>query len=183
MEFWQSKTLLRSINHAIINRRRVLAYTIIDNNIVYVPRRGVVDEQLCYDLGYDVYESQHGGGVIVANKGDIDIAYFGKTRNGFSQSFIEAFVAWLKKKGLNAEYYDNDILVDGYKVCGVGTRTHGDIDYTVVHVGINTNLDHIRRICTKPMKKVPKGLGDYGITAEDIKAVLAEVEGVYNENY
>ena len=36
-------------------------------------------------------------------------------------------------------------------------------------IGINTNLDHIKAICRKPMKKVPKGLSEYGITTEEVE--------------
>lgn len=39
---------------------------------------------------------------------------------------------------------------------------------------MNTNLDHIKAICRKPMKKVPKGLSDYGITTEEVEQMFLE---------
>ena len=33
---------------------------------------------------------------------------------------------------------------------------------------------NIKAICRKPMKKVPKGLSDYGITSEEIEAMFLD---------
>lgn len=38
----------------------------------------------------------------------------------------------------------------------------------------DTNLDHIKQICKKPMKKVPKGLSEYGITTAEIEQMFLD---------
>ena len=88
--------------------------------------------------------------------------------------FADYFVDWLKSKGLNAEYVSNDIVVDGYKVCGMAITRYGRIDYTAGFIGINTNLDNIKAICKKPMVKVPKGLSEYGITTEEAEQMFLD---------
>ena len=167
---YDSANLLNEGYKVLINRKKCMIYSEADLPFICAPRKGVVDEQLCYDLGYRVYEMLHGGGVIVVEPGDIDIAHFGDNDNTFRHEFATDFAKWLRSNGLNPIYEDNDILVDGYKVCGIGMRRHGDIDYTTIHIGINTNLEHIKLICKKPMNKVPKGLSEYGITTEEVEA-------------
>ena len=164
-----SETMLQEGYKLLINRHQCFIFSIATAKFVCVPERGVVDEQLCYDMGYMVKEYLYNGGVIVVEKGDIDIAHFGKIGSTLRDRFADAFAEWLTGKGLNVEREKNDILVDGYKVFGMGGRHHTGIDYTTIHIGINTNLESIKKICTKEMKKAPKGLGEYGITAEEVR--------------
>jgi lipoate-protein ligase A len=159
----------------LVNQLQGLAYTIADENLAFVPARGLVDEQLCYELGYKVYEAQYGGGIIITNLGDIDIAYFGQPGNTFHSDFCKYFTEWLINiKGLKAECTKNDVLVDNYKVSGNGVIRHSGIEYSVIHIGINTNLENIKKICKKPMKKVPKGLSEYGITTEEVEQMFLD---------
>ena len=48
-----------------------------------------------------------------------------------------------------------------------GILNTSDVDKLLT--GINTKLEDIKKICTKPMVKVPKGLSEYGITTEEVK--------------
>lgn len=141
----------------------------VETPVAFVHRAKQVDAEICKSMGYEVYEAYYNGGTIIGNKGDIAFAHFGAIENGWHGRFVEAFIGWLKAKGLNAEYVSNDILVDGYKVCGLCITRYGRIDYTAGFIGINTNLDHIKAICRKPMNKVPKGLSEYGITTEEVE--------------
>lgn len=161
---------LREIHKIIMSQKHCIAWGIQDTSVVLIPHRGAVDEQLCYDMGYMVYEAFNlSGGVILTNEGDFEIGHFGKIDNKWVNQFGESLAEWLKSKGLNAEYKDNDVLVDNYKVCGTCVTRYGSIDYTGGHIGINTKLEDIKKICTKPMNKVPKGLSEFGITTEEVK--------------
>lgn len=147
-------------------------FSISDKKMVCVPRPGSVDEELCSEMGYMVKNFLYNGGVIVVEEGDVDIADFGVPGNAFKDRFFQFFTEWLRSKGLDSKIDGNDITVDGYKVCGFGFRKHNQIDYTTIHIGINTNIESIEKICTKKMKKVPGGLGRYGITGEDIREMF-----------
>lgn len=101
-------------------------------------------------------------------------AHFGEIENGWMTRFVEYFIDWLKSKGIAAIYESNDVLVDGYKVCGLCVTQYGRIDYTAGFIGLNVNLDHIKAICRKPMKKIPKGLSEYGITTVEVERMFLD---------
>ena len=146
-----------------------IGYVVIERPVVIVHRKTQVDEDTCKALGYEIVESYNNGGTIVANKGDIILSHLDVPENGWLDRFATAFVEWLKSKGLNAECVGNDLLVDGYKACGLCITRYGRIDFSSCIIGINTKLDHIKAICKKPMNKVPKGLADYGITTDEVE--------------
>lgn len=149
-------------------------HVLVETNVVFVNEDVQFDRAACTSLGYEICESNHVGGVIVANKGDFAFAHFDAPENIWWKRFVPYFVNWLKDKGLNAEFVENDILVDGFKVCGLSLSRHGRIDYTAGFICLNTNLDHIKAICRKPMRKVPKGLSEYGITTEEVEEMFLD---------
>lgn len=150
------------------------AYLVVDTALVGVYRKSQVDEEICNNLGYEVVETYNNASTVVHEKGDILFGHFCPIDNGWHNRFIEYFVNWLKSKGLNADFVSNDIVVDGYKVCGMAITRYGRIDYTAGFIGINTNLEHIKAICKKPMEKVPKGLSEYGITTEEVEQMFLD---------
>ena len=150
------------------------AYLIVENPVVGVYRKSQVDEEICNTLGYEVVETYNNGSTVVHGTGDILFGHFCPINNGWYDRFIAYFVNWLKSKGLNADFVSNDIVVDGYKVCGMCITRYGRIDYTAGFIGINTNLDHIKQICRKPMTKIPKGLSEYGITTEEVEQMFRD---------
>lgn len=150
------------------------AYVIVESPVVIVHRKSQVDEEICKTLGYEIVESYNNAGTIVSNEGDVLIGHFASPNNDWYNKFVEYFLEWLKNKGLNADFVSNDILVDGYKVCGMCITRYGRIDYTGGIISMNVNLEHIKAICKKPMVKVPKGLSGYGITTEEVEEMFLE---------
>ena len=163
-----------SVTRFIQNGEHKLGYVVFESSTAAVHRKMQVDEDVCNELGYEIVETFNNCGTIVANPGDFGIGHVGAHDNGWYLRFVEHFLEWLNHRGLNAVYVDNDILVDGYKVCGICVNRYGCIDYTGGLIGINTKLDDIKVICTKPMKKVPKGLSEYGITTEDMERMFLD---------
>lgn len=151
-----------------------IGYVVVDSPVAIVHRKTQVDEAVCENLGYDIVESYNNAGTIVSNYGDVLIGHVAQPENGWYDRFIAYFLDWLKGKGLNAEYVSNDIVVDGYKVCGMCITRYGRIDYTGGIISVNVNLDHIKAICKKPMQKVPKGLSEYGITTAEVEKMFLE---------
>lgn len=149
-----------------------IAYVVVDSPVVIVHRKSQVDEAKCAEMDYEIVESHNNAGTIVSNAGDVLIGHFAQPENGWNDRFIAYFLDWLKAKGFNAEYVSNDIVVDGYKVCGMCITRYGRIDYTGGIISVNCNLEHIKQICRKPMQKVPKGLREYGITTEEVEAMF-----------
>lgn len=151
-----------------------IAYVVVERPVAIVHRKSQVDEEVCKELGYEIVESYNNAGTIVSNAGDVLIGHFAQPDNGWYDRFIAYFIEWLKGKGLNAEYVSNDILVDGYKVCGMCVTRYGRIDYTGGIISMNVQMEHIQQICRKPMKKVPKGLREYGITSEEVEEMFLD---------
>lgn len=151
-----------------------IGYVVIERPVAIVHRVSQVDAVICKNLGYEIVESYNNGGTILARPGDIIFSHLAEPGNGWLFRFADYFVGWLEGKGLNAEFVDNDILVDGYKVCGVCITRYGSIDFSSAILSVNTNLEHIKSICRKPMKKVPKGLSEYGITTEEVEQMFLE---------
>ena len=151
-----------------------IGYVVIERPVAIVHRATQVDEAVCKEIGYEIVESYNNGGTILANKGDIIFSHLDAPENGWLFRFADYFVGWLKGKGLNAERVKNDILADGYKVCGLCITRYGRIDFSSAILGINTNLDHIKAICKKPMQKVPKGLSEYGVTTEEVEQMFLD---------
>jgi lipoate-protein ligase A len=160
----------------------------VEKPVVIVHRKTQVDEENCKALGYEVVESYNNGSTVVSNAGDVLIGHFAEPeldpelmpeteqeeRNWWCDRFATYFVEWLKGKGLNAVYEENEVLVDDYKVCVMCVTRYGRIDYTGRIISMNVNLDHMKQICRKPMKKVPKGLSEYGITTEEVEQMFVD---------
>ena len=151
-----------------------IGYVAIESPVAIVHRKTQVDENTCEELGYEIVESYNNGGTILATKGDIIFSHLDTPDNGWLFRFKDYFIDWLKAKGLDVTFEDNDILVDGYKVCGLCITRYGRIDFSSAILAINTNLDHIKAICKKPMKKIPKGLSEYGITTEEVEQMFLD---------
>ncbi len=149
-------------------------YVVFESPTAAVHRAAQVDADICEALGYEIVETFNNCGTIVANPDDFGIGHMGSPENGWGERFAAYFVEWLRERGLSAEYIGNDIMVDGFKVCGICVNRYGCIDYTGGLIGINTNLDHIKAICKKPMKKVPRGLSYYGISTDEVKNMFLE---------
>ena len=78
------------------------------------------------------------------------------------------------------------IEIYGYSIATIPVivaLTYGIIDYTGGIISMNVNLDHIKAICRKPMKKVPKGLSDYGITSEEVEEMFLDFCEADEANY
>lgn len=165
----ESKDATATIQDFIVNQKCGFAYCVHDEKLVFVASADAVNEDACTEYGYTVLDTQHTGGAVVVNKGDISVVCFGAVGNRVMEDFAIYLIDKYKGRGLNATYEDNDVLIDGYKISGLSATKYGNIQYSTIHIGINTNLDHIKAICRKPMNKVPKGLSEYGITTQEVE--------------
>lgn len=169
---FESREAVSTIQHFIINQQYGIAYCVHDEKSVLVSETSAIDKDFCDEMGYKVFETQHSGGAVVVSVGDVSVIFFGKIGNDFMSNFANYLIDKYKEKGLDATFDGNDVLVDGYKISGLSATPYGHIQYSTIHIGINTNLDHIKAICRKPMVKVPKGLSEYGITSEEVEEMF-----------
>lgn len=163
----------------IKTRTNVLAYSVTDYDCAMTGGHNEIDEDLCKELGYLMCPTPHHGGNLIAHAGDLGFYYFSETEDNFISNFISFFVEWLKSKNLNATYDGNDILVDDYKVCGMSLQIINNFFVAGAHIGVHTKVDNIKKLCTKPMVKVPKGVAEFGLTTEDLLEMLFEFANKY----
>ena len=87
--------------------------------------------------------------------------------------------------GLNAKIkWPNDVLVDGYKVCGILVEASGEADrinYMVVGVGVNLNVDFsmVKPNLSKTATSISQILGRKVSRVEFIREFLFEMEKAY----
>lgn len=133
-----------------------------------------IDVNACVLNGAFLYQAWHLGGAIVCFPGDLSIMELKNGGSNFGSESISAVCDMLGSRMISALIDGNDLMVNGRK-CGSWART-SDRGYTqtVVHFSVNSDVQTIRELCTKPMTKIPGALSDYGITAEDIWTVIKE---------
>lgn len=168
----KSHEAVATIQDFISNQKNGVAYCVHDEKSVFCTDLNTINEEVCVEHGYTVLDTKHTGGVVVVSEGDMSVIHFGEIGNDWMHRFAMYLVEQYKAKGLNATFDGNDVLIDGYKISGLSATPYGNLQYSTIHIGINTNLEHIKAICTKPMVKVPKGLGEYGITTQEIEAMF-----------
>lgn len=168
----KSQEAMPTILDFITNQKHGIAYCVHDKRSVFVSASSEINSDFCNEMGYMILETQHSGGAVVVNEGDVSVVIFGEINNNYMLKFASYLIDRYKERGLDATFDGNDILIDGYKISGLSATPYGNIQYSTIHIGINTNLDHIKAICRKPMKKIPKGLSEYGITTEEVEQMF-----------
>lgn len=122
----------------------------------------------CGQNNIEILQTRHFGGTIVNFKDDLCVGNYQKRFNDFGEKFTDTLNNFFISNGLNSCIEGNDILVDGYKVASsMSTNVNGTL-YTAFHITVNCDLELIKKVCTKPMVKVPKALTDFGITKQEI---------------
>lgn len=171
-----NENYIERIKQGILNQEEVFLYGCTQYPVV-LKGQGAINEQYCKENNIEVYNSFNAGGTIIMDKGDVDIVALKKEGWKIGEELGNKILGYLKDKGLNITNDGNDILVDGkYKVASYSSINLGNgYIYTAGHISINPNVDMIKCICLKEMVKIPKGLGDYGITTEEIVELVKEI--------
>lgn len=170
----QSKDAVTTIRDFIVNKKHGTAYCVHDERLIFINEPNTINEEPCAEYGYTVLDTQHTGGVVVVGIGDMSVVHFGEIGNNWLEQFAFYLIDRYKERGLDATYEGNDVLIDGFKISGLSATPYDNIQYSTIHIGINTNLAHIKAICKKPMKKVPKGLSEYGITSAEVEQMFLD---------
>lgn len=132
-----------------------------------------INKEYCEQNGYRIYYHPYNGGTIVSESDCLCVVNFSKD-NSFVGRFALDFKEFLVKNGINVEIDGNDFMVDGqYKTASFINIYINETYLTFFHIPVSVDLEKIRNVCKKEMKKVPKGLLEYGLTAEKIEEMLA----------
>lgn len=138
-----------------------------------------LDRDYCQANGIPVYNQNRNGGTIVCSAGNVGLGILYDNREYREWVFVHLlrdFCAWLEGKGLVVTFEKNDVLVDGYKVasgCGYNLPPDFHRTYEGVQISVYQDMETIIGACKKPMVKVPRGLGEYGLTTQEVSAWCA----------
>lgn len=126
-----------------------------------------VNQAQQYDI--DIFNLNNEGGVIISDKGSLIIGAFFDEANDF-QSFLASKICQkIMDKGYKAIIDGNDIIVDEeFKVASFSSRRFGKKLFGSFQISFTVNMDLIQSLCTKTMKKIPRGLNHYGISFDEI---------------
>lgn len=147
-----------------------------DRTYAIVGNTNDINQDVCEESNVKVINIHHLGGTLVLTETAVGFAYVGEelTRE-FYNALVNQFVQYLQKRGLNAEHVDNDVMVDGYKIGSWTKRIlPNEAHWFTFQISLDNDPELINKICTKPMKKVPKGLSEYGITKEEVITFLED---------
>ena len=133
------------------------------------------------NLGIPVWQAGHLGGSIVCFPGDLSICLttWGDTVPDFGRKCMQACIDALNERHVNLTVDGNDVLAQRRKVAS-WAKSHSISGWvqTVAHFSVTVDIDLIRMLCTKPMKKNPGGLKDYGITADELWQRISALTGI-----
>lgn len=171
-------TLYENVENAVLEmltyKKTGAIYGIAESNWIIAGVNEQLNESAVKQTGIPVLHLNHEGGCIVVSPGDIDIGLFTERDlgNKIKDNLIQNLAILLQKKGYTSTIEKNDLMVEGKKVMGFGSRMFSNILYTAIHISINTDIELIKNICTKPMEKIPGKLSDYGITTQEVVNIL-----------
>ena len=158
--------LINALNQKYDN---FVAYSIENMPIVFRSKSNDVDMDYCNNNNIYVMDSNNFGGTIVSNIGDVDVAIFKREGWNVGVDVLTALKNFLSSK-VQLRMVGNDLLTEqGDKVISYASVNTGDrIIYTVLHISFNPNLEMIKNICSKEMKKTPAGLLQFGVTQDEV---------------
>lgn len=167
------------VPEALASGEDCAVYCVADEHCAVVGSNGGADLDMIDRLGIRLVQIKHEGGTIVLSPGDVDVGIFTRDYSGdiYREQIVEGLTKLLREHCSDVKVSGNDILAEGKKVCGFGSRMFGETLYTAIHISVGVNISLIRQICTKQMVKVPTGLNNYGITTTDIMSVILSALG------
>lgn len=120
-----------------------------------------INEDYCKENDIPTFLVGYDGGTIVTGIEDVAIGLLTK-RDTARKHFGEVLYRFIKEEIPKAELVDNDILIDCYKVFGIGYKSFGELHLATYQITVKAYPEAIKNICLKEMKKEPKGLADFG---------------------
>lgn len=168
------KDITNELNEHIQNKIEETIYCIHEAPLVFVSKTNEINYKELEKSNVIVCPSQNFGGTIVASAGDMDMAIFKFNGWHVGSEFLKNIKEKLDKYIPNLSIDKNDLIAEGkYKLISYASVNAGNnLIYTCVHISFNPNVELINKICSKPMKKTPRGLYRYGITNEIMETLL-----------
>lgn len=131
----------------------------------------LVNDNANYENIYNfpTVENMHTGDCIVMFPNDIVITWKSEKRlmTGLLQRIVNCFQSY----DMDVYMDGNDIMMNGCKLFGTMRTKINDMYYEGMFVSFTNNIEIIKNVCKKPMKKHPLGISDKRIRNEIIQII------------
>ena len=154
-----------------INQKKTSAFLVdTTDTIVYINASKPFNEDYCIKNNLKMFKLPLGGGTIVSGKDDIAIVFVLPDNLQTDSSFILTGIKEiLGKYEDNVAIVDNDVLINGNKVCGITfLRNNGMVVY-LSHFSFSNNSELINLICHSDSKPVKPPSYITGLDKESLK--------------
>ena len=94
----KSEDAVSTIQDFIYNNKLGFAYCLHDEKSVFIADPKDVDRSICMELGYNVLETLHTGGVVVVNEGDVSVVHFGEIGNNVMHDLANYLIKKYREK-------------------------------------------------------------------------------------
>ena len=143
------------VEYAIENKQYGI-YIPVDSGIHVYHGGDDIDYKLCEELNVKVIELKYNGGNIIGSSEDLSIEIIFPEYMNMSKSFLLKGLSDIISKYIpNVTVDNNDILVDGKKICGCMTRMGVDTFVWAAQISFKDYSELINKICTKASTKTP----------------------------
>ena len=161
--------LVQKVTDAIRDNKRCCLYYLPKQTTAFVGYNNNIDAEKAQQYDVKVFRLNNEGGVIISDKGSLIIGAFFDEANEFQQTLAFNICQKIMAKGYKAEIIGNDIIVeDEFKVASFSSRRFGKTLFGSFQISFTVSMELIKSLCTKPMRKVPRGLNYYNIYLDEI---------------
>lgn len=148
------------LTSAIQNKQETVFIVYPERLMVWVGTDGY-NAEYCEQNNIPVREVGYSGGTIVTGPEDVAIGLL-VGRPTARNTFAEILYNRIKNHFPNAAREGNDIIINGHKVFGMGTREFGEAYLATYQFTFMSYPEAIENICTKPNLKPVKGMSEIG---------------------
>lgn len=107
-----------------------------------------INKDAAEEFDVPIYSLETVGGSTVASPGDMSFGICVPTSLNVDMNFFLVKLKKIMSKYIsNVEVINNDILIDGKKVCGATRYYHGNVFCFIAHFSFNSNPELIDAIC------------------------------------
>ena len=151
---------ISALQSAVSLEQETVFIVIPENLMAWIGSDGY-NADYCTANDIPVREVGYGGGTIVTGPEDVAVGLLARRATAgeaLAQRFYEKILEFFP----TAEFVDNDILIDGYKVFGIGRKQLGNLYLHTYQMTIQSYPEAVANICTKASDKPVKGMAELG---------------------
>lgn len=149
-----------SISNQFKEKDNSILFNIPTKKAIYTGN-GEYNKEFCVNNNITILDLGYSGGTIVFGEDDLGISIV--LNEKIEQSFLtEKIAEIITKLFKQVTISGNDILIDGYKICGSVYIDKNNKHSYMYQISFNTDIDLIKNICVKEMVKIPKSLNCFG---------------------